>query len=456
MVSDLFIHVWMVERESPNRDAFCQAREKLSCHVLAGLFHEVFATSHFVQSLGCELWGQADLGYNRQIMQDAIERSHMAIRISTMLFAITFPGTILYYVAVSKHLIPPISSGYFGLMCIVSLLLALPSYAYDALKTGRLQITDLSFFLFLLFFAMIVFWHGAQSSDKSLMSWHLVSIAQSVAVFLLCKRAFTNSDKISSVIAIGWLLASLCIMTVTVDGRFSLRETADDVGAIPSYQTFALCYMITSVFLAKTIDSRKLRYIVHSVSLICLYLNSARSEFAGYLFFLGVLEFLSYRNKSTPIIVASIVITISFVAIVTGSVKLPESRITALANLNSDNSSNERDRMAREGLDKIFNSPIIGAYGQYEEGGYIHNIMSVWQETGILGAIFFISILSAPTAMSIAKVLKRRSYHDTHVALSLLLTAILLLVAGKYFTYLLVPAALAVYSTTRNQTRVLG
>lgn len=375
----------------------------------------------------------------------------MALNIPNAFFALTFPGTILYYVAISMHLIPPIGPGYFGLMCALSLMFLTPIYIAGALKTGTIPTTDFTFFSFLLFFGLVVFWHGIQSSDRFLMTWHLVSIAQSLSVFFLCKRALESSDRISPTISIGWILASICILTVTVDGRFSLRETTDDVGTIPSYQTFALCYMLTSMFIATTIKNRKFRYVLHVVALACLYINSARSEFAGYIFFIGILEFLSYKNKSTPLILASIIIGLSFTAIVTGIVELPESRITALADLNQDNSSNERDRMAREGIEKILDSPIFGAYGQYEEGGYIHNIMSVWQETGILGALFFFAMLLIPASKLAYQIIDGRSNHRTNVAISILLTAILLLVAGKYFTYLLVPAALAFYSSATRE-----
>lgn len=46
-------HVWLAEREPQDRDTRRQAREKLSGHGLTGLFHAVFATSLFVQSLAC-------------------------------------------------------------------------------------------------------------------------------------------------------------------------------------------------------------------------------------------------------------------------------------------------------------------------------------------------------------------------------------------------------------------
>lgn len=373
----------------------------------------------------------------------------MVIRISNIVFSLTFPGTILYYVAISQHIFPPINSGFFGLMCTLSLLTILPSYIINTFSIGKIQSIDFAFFLFLSVFALIVVWHGAQIPDKSLMTWHLVSIAQSIAVFILCKETFSDIKSNSWIITLPWLAASACILIFSKDGRFALREISDDAGIIPSYQTFALCYMVTTIFIATKVKLRALRHIVHIIALTCLYINSARSEFAGYIFFAALLEFLSYKNKSTPIILAFTILSLALIAITTEAVKLPESRITALTDLQNDNSSNERDRMSREGIEKIFESPISGAYGQYEEGGYIHNIMSVWQETGLLGALFFIALITIPALRGIADVLSGKSDHLSTVGLSLILTTILLLVAGKYFTYLLVPTALALCSVSK-------
>lgn len=378
----------------------------------------------------------------------------MAIQLPTALFALTFPGTILYYAAISTHVMPPIGTGFFGLMCAVSLLFLAPTYITKILRNGKIPTIDFSFIMFLVFFLTIVLWHGLHAPDKTVMTWHIVSIAQSMSVFLLCKSTLESSKQISPTIFTGWLLATICILTVTVDGRFSLREISDDAGTIPSYQTFALCYMLTSVVIANTITGRNSRYALHGVTIACLYTISARSEFVGYIFFIATLEFLSFKKKSTPIILASIVIGLSLIAIVAGMIELPESRITALADLEQDNSSNERDRIAREGMNKIFESPIFGAYGQYEEGRYIHNIMSAWQETGIIGMLFFFAMLGVPTAKLVSKIIRGGTSHNTNLAMSILLTTILLLVAGKYFTYLLVPAALAAYSAASKEKRI--
>jgi hypothetical protein len=370
------------------------------------------------------------------------------LMISQWFFALLFPGTILYYVAVTSHVIPPLVGGYFGAICALTLLILFPLSVWDVLRRREVALVEFSYMLFLLFFTAIVIWNGV-FGGSSVMAWHLVSVLQSLAVFVLCKRVFSYSVEGSRVIFLCWLAASICILTFTVDGRFMLRGMADDVGQIPSYQTFALCYFIATVFIVRSAENRQLRMGVHVVALACLYINSARSEFAGYIFFALLLEFLSYRRKSTPIIVGAIVIGLSSAMLAAGAITIPESRVATLINLQEDNSNNERDRMAREGMEKIFNSPLVGAYGEYEEGGYIHNIMSVWQETGIVGGVFFTLLIFLPLIQGCVNYIFGGSTHHSNIAVSLLATSILLLIVGKYFTYLMLPAALAIYAASK-------
>lgn len=372
-----------------------------------------------------------------------------SLMVSQCLFALLFPGTILYYVAVTIHVIPPLVGGYFGAISALSLLMLFPLSVWDMLRRGRMELVEFSYMLFLLFFTAIVIWNGVFGNSR-FMVWHLVSVLQSLTVFILCKRVFSGGVEGSRIVLFCWLAASICILTFTVDGRFMLRGMADDVGQIPSYQTFALCYFIATAFIVRSAKNRQLRMGVHIIALACLYINSARSEFAGYVFFALLLEFLSYRKKTTPIIIGAIVIGLSSVMLATGDITIPESRVATLVNLQEDNSNNERGRMAREGMEKIFNSPIVGAYGEYEEGGYIHNVMSVWQETGIVGVIFFTLLAFLPLIQGCVSYSFRGSTHQSNIAISLLATSILLLIVGKYFTYLMFPAALAIYASSKS------
>lgn len=363
-------------------------------------------------------------------------------------FILLFPGTIIYYVAITSGAFPPLSSGYFGIVSAGSLALLTPIYAWNTIKHGKINSAELLYLCFLLFFSSVVLINRSSSNDSDTFTWHMISIAQSLSVFLICKGAARTESRPGMVLIASWALVSACMMYFTVGGRFSLREMSDQ-GQIPSYQTFALCYFLLSFMMISGIKHIGLRIVVNLVAITCLYINGARSEFVGYIIFSSFFEFLISKNKGIPLISAIIILTSATIVASSGIIELPESRITNLIDLQNDNSSNERDRIASEGLNKILNSPILGDYGNYEKGEYIHNILSAWLDLGIAGIILLIITLAIPTSNLILSIsVGPRQNQETLAVFSMLISSILLLLVGKYFTYLMIPAAIGFYSST--------
>ncbi|HCE6792203.1 TPA: O-antigen ligase domain-containing protein [Pseudomonas aeruginosa] len=366
-----------------------------------------------------------------------------------MFFLLLFPGTILYYVATTNGLIPALITGYFGKMSAAALALLAPIYLWVTLRTGRIAVIDLAYFSFLLFFLCVVIFNKGNSEDNYIFTWHIVSIAQCAAVFLICKGIFRVNCLPGIALKTLWIASSACILIFTVDGRFSLRELPSDVDKIPGYQTFALCYLLLSVIFIAGVRSLPTRCIAHAVAIACLYINGARSEFVAYVLFAATYEFLSSKNKGLPIFALIIVTAGSVAAISSGIVEIPDSRVANLLDLQHDNSSNERSRIASEGLNKIMESPILGNYGKYEKGEYIHNILSAWNDLGLFGFLFILIISIGPAAkLGINIALGRAQTNREISAFSILAVTIVLLLVGKYFTYLLLPAALGLYSSS--------
>ncbi|HCF3280595.1 O-antigen ligase domain-containing protein [Pseudomonas aeruginosa] len=364
-----------------------------------------------------------------------------------ILFLLLFPGTILYYVATTNGLIPALITGYFGKTSTAALAILAPLYLWTTLRTGRIAVIDLTYFGFLLFFLCIVIFN--KEEESYIFTWHMVSIAQCAAVFLICKGAFRVNRLPGLALKTAWIASSACILIFTVDGRFSLRELPSDVDKIPGYQTFALCYLLLSVVLVTGVRSLPTRCIAHAVAIACLYINGARSEFVAYALFAATYEFLSSKNKGLPILALIIVAAGSVATISSGIVEIPDSRVANLLDLQHDNSSNERSRIASEGLNKIMESPILGSYGKYEKGEYIHNILSAWNDLGLFGFLFILIISIGPAAkLGINIALGRAQTNREISAFSILAVTIVLLLVGKYFTYLLLPAALGLYSSS--------
>ena len=159
---------------------------------------------------------------------------------------------------------------------------------------------------------------------------------------------------------------------------------------------------------------------------------------------------MSSRNKGLPILSLIIIAVGSVATISSGLVEIPDSRVANLLDLQHDSSSNERSRIASEGLNKIMESPILGSYGKYEKGEYIHNILSAWYDLGLFGFLFILIISIAPALeLGINIALGRAQTNREISAFSILAVTIVLLLVGKYFTYLLLPAALGLYSSSK-------
>lgn len=368
---------------------------------------------------------------------------------SYILFIFICPGTILYYVAITSQIIPPVTGGYFGSSTAVALIVLIPTYLLTLLRTGQTQKTDIYYFGFLLYFASVALINLAHSSESATFTWHMIAIAQCVSIFLVCKGVIRAQKLPGKLLTLSWVVTSICMMSITVGGRFSLREISPNLAEIPSYQTFALCYFLLSFVMIVGTKSVAVRTVINVIAIICLYMNGARSEFVAYILFAAIYEFLCSRTKSLPVLAATVVVMSAIAIINSGAVELPESRIISLIDLENDKSSNERNKISSQGMERIFNSPLLGDYGNYPKGEYIHNILSVWHDLGLAGLVFMVLLILSPMIrLATAIISGVRQDRLVYASLAILLSATVLLIVGKYFTYLMIPAALGFYSSS--------
>ncbi|MBA1195674.1 O-antigen ligase domain-containing protein [Pseudomonas plecoglossicida] len=368
---------------------------------------------------------------------------------SYMLFILICPGTILYYVAITSSLIPPIAGGYFGTSTAAALAILAPAYFYIRLKIWRIHKTDIYYFSFLLFFALIAFANWVYSSDTAIFTWHLTAIAQCASIFLVCKGVAEASNLPGKLMTLFWVATSICMMSITVGGRFSLREISPDLAEIPSYQTFAMCYFLISFIMVIGTKSTTLRAIINVIAIICLYMNGARSEFVAYILFVCMYEFLSSSSKAMPVLAFLVSLVAAILIFNSGIIELPDSRIASLIDLQNDNSNNERNKISAQGLERIYKNPVMGDYGNYPKGEYMHNILSVWHDLGIAGLIFLTMLIISPMIRLLsASASGVRQNSLVYASFAILVSAATLLLVGKYFTYLMIPAALGFYSSS--------
>ncbi|NNA92153.1 hypothetical protein [Pseudomonas gessardii] len=380
-------------------------------------------------------------------MQTTIESTRIE-KFALIAFVLLFPGAFFYHVGTGIGYIPHVLGGYISYVGAAILSVFFANSLITTMKDRMVKKYDLSFYIFMIFF-------GSISAISYINGYHTENAQSNFLLFinlLACFYIFKNinlTDKtFKKTITASTFLMSATILYLSSGGRFSIELLSETPESVASYQTFAIAYICPlALTIAKT-ESRFYRNAIFALGMVCLYLNSARSEFVGLVIFFLVFEASASKYRIITPVVAIALAALALVALVSIDPEMADNRITQLMDLSKDESSNVRDDISREGLEKILASPIIGDYGNYEPGYYIHNILSAWQELGIFGFAYFLYLLYSPTKrFAISALIYGDRSRGTALCLGMLATTIVLLIFGKYFAYPLVAVALGMASS---------
>lgn len=361
-----------------------------------------------------------------------------------------FPGSFFYQVSVGTGLIPAFAGGYFGVTCAALFAILATRYAFRTLATFNIQIFDALYLGFIIYFATVAAFHAFVIGNSEFLAWHFGSIIQCATVYLIFKGMTQHSNTSRNILWLSVAGMTACIFYLMEGGVFSIRDIAVDKENISSYQGFALAYLLSSIIAIANTKGRAFRIMAYPVLAYALYVNGARSEFAAFLIFIVLFEVCKSNIKVLSVLAAMSAIAAVSALLYTGAINLPENRVTRLLNLSEDNSAVVRNQISEAGFSKILESPLLGSYGNYEQGYYIHNILSVWLDLGLLGFIYFFSLIFFPMLFIGVKVMTGgKSNTDNAFMFSSMFACFALLVFGKYFTYLMLPAVLGYYSAIR-------
>lgn len=369
---------------------------------------------------------------------------------------IIFPCFFFYQSLLGLGMISPFLGGYFGFATAALSIPVLSYYAVTLIKTRKLNMPDGLYFSFITYFLVVVLFNLSFMQDRTIPYSHLASIMQSLVLYCIASQLDLKSRQLKLICYASFTAMSLIIFSYSTQGSFNLRASGVEVEHLASYQSFALCYFVIFALLIQSTSTIKHRLFIYTIAAAALYLNVARSEFVGALIFMTFYEFFISRRKSMlipSILLISIpVITIAVTLAITFDTTIPENRIGLLLNPSQDQSALMRNEFASNGFDTISQNPIFGDYAGYEPGAYIHNILSAWVDLGALGFAAFTFMLLIPTVLCIQKAMLNRDRDNSLVlCLSLLIVTITLLVAGKYFTYLLAPISLGIFSNISKE-----
>lgn len=228
-------------------------------------------------------------------------------------------------------------------------------------------------------------------------------------------------------------------MLATAQILLILFHPGNEEGA-GTYQHIARSVSVIGILALAYCQSAITVLIAYVLLIVQLFFIGARSEFAG-IFALAPILFLIYcRDIRSRIflvmITASIVAALLSIFAQDIAEAIQSSRQSKLLDLSDDNSWLARQKLLAQGLDRLLDNPIFGDFsGEIIIGGlgkYIHNILSVWQQYGLIPFLLFTGLLIYGTADSLDALFIRKQ-RDPLVQLAVFfnVTSLLLLVAAK-------------------------
>lgn len=376
-----------------------------------------------------------------------VARTQVSRTLAALAFLLLFPAFFFYQTFVEKGYIAPMLGGYFT----AGATLVLPLLWLAYLKVPRWQRLGRSlparlFLAFMLIFGLHIVIGISSGANAEITSTHAAYFLKFIALFLvalLVDGQSKNFQRIAQLLLLGIILM---VLGTASDGKFlqgALFATLTGEFSL-DYQGLAYCYIVITIYAAPSLNYL-LRLGLYVASVVVLFLIGARSEFAGFLLLILVIEFC--KASSRPRFLATVLVfcLIALLAYFELASSFADHRVFGLLQLSSDQSALERQDLHNMAMKTISENLLLGRYASYEPGHYAHNIMSAWVDFGLLGFLVFAALFIALTLKTLQK-FRAWSRNDLYVQTlgSIALTVLLLLLA-KHYTYQMVPIAVGLY-----------
>ncbi|NHZ33996.1 hypothetical protein [Massilia rubra] len=368
-------------------------------------------------------------------------------------FFALFPGFFFYHTALGLGKIPAVLGGYFAPVSL--LLLPLLFFFYTSkVRQDRdyLGKSDLAFFLYLAYFALIVGVNAIAGAKMAIVTNHLFGIIFMLNVFFVF-RMIAPDERRFRLMALGSLFAmSAIVFAYAIDGAFYLAPlgNAKNPESLASYQGFSRSYLFTFALAIACTRALSLRVLLYCVAASTLFINTARSEFAAMLFMIPIIELYYTRQKVLMAAGFLFLILMVYSNLEELLSMLPSNRILELLDLSHSSSANARHHLSTYALNSIAQFPVFGDYASYSPGLYSHNVLSAWVDTGIFGFLFVLGLLIVPAILLFFKGYFSRNRSGAFIlAFSLCCITLLLLITSHYFTDMLIGATMAAFSSYR-------
>ncbi len=181
------------------------------------------------------------------------------------------------------------------------------------------------------------------------------------------------------------------------------RYLSDRSNALRNYQFYADTFALFTLIVIATRIRRKARTALVIVSTICMFLLISTAAFYAYLLVAAFTLFDDYKGSWRRYVFPAVFLFICYWALISPSAIETESRIagTFTGGLAYRASTLSRLVILQRGVDHLLtNSWLLGDFRAHyaifgQPGTYIHNVLSLWADYGILAFVAFVALLLA-------------------------------------------------------------
>jgi hypothetical protein len=372
-------------------------------------------------------------------------------------FFLLFPGFFYYHTLLGTGTTGAFLGGYFSPVSLVYVLpLAVVYYRRMRRDPRRLSSIDMHYGLFNAYFIGVVLVNAAAGASLAIVAHHLAGILFMVNTFFLFALIDFDGPQFRLMGLVSLAAMSAIVFTFSVNGVFFLGALgiAKDADSLATYQGFSRSYLMTILPVVAHTRSLPLRLILYAGGAATLFVNTARSEFAGLLFAIPIVEFYYSRHKLVFVgvaVLAALLVSAHMDEIIAA---LPDNRVLELLDLSQSTSANKRHHLTLYAKQTIAAHPLLGDYASYTLGYYSHNVLSAWVDLGLFGFVYLLAITALPAVPMFFKeyFAGRRRPEFIH-GFALACVTVLLLISSHYFTDMLVGATLGAYAQYRYERK---
>jgi hypothetical protein len=372
-------------------------------------------------------------------------------------FILLYPGFFFYQTLLGIGAIGAYLGGYFTLVALLLLIPLVVSFT-GAVRRNKNYVSDFDWWLvlFVIYYLVILAVNYAAGADQIIIERYVQSMIFCFETYVMFRMVDLEDKRFIMMIVSSLLLMSVITYYFSIGGFFYLQalDEAQSPENVATYQGFARSYIYTYLVLISVVGSRALRYPLYGIATCALFLNGARSEFSAVLFLIPIIELCYAKHRLCAIFV--LVFVIGFIAASIDQITsmLPDNRILQLLDLSHSTSGVARQHLSQNALRTISENPVFGDFASYPDGNYAHNVLCAWVDFGVLGIVFFMSLLIWPALwLFLNGFLARTRSPYFVIAWSLICITILWVLTAKNVPDMSVGAAMGAFARYRYGKR---